>query len=103
MDPRSPVAVTPELAAASAALCDVAKRLPAANRHMASWLGRFTSFAIGGVDAADRFRGLRDEFNIAKAGPELHKMKYRCSELGAIFDKKIRPFAPFSEIASGLQ
>jgi hypothetical protein len=81
----------------------VAKRLLAANRHMASWLGRFTSFAIGGVDAADRFRGLRDEFTIAKAGPELHKMKYRCSELGAIFDKKIKPFAPFSEIASGLQ
>src|SRR5690349_7712620 len=77
--------------AASAALCEVAKRLLAANQHMASWLSRFTSFAIGGADAADRFRRLRDEFNTAKTGPELHKMKFRCHELGAIFDTKIKP------------
>ena len=53
-----------KLPAASAALCDVAKRLLAANQHMASWISRFTSFAIGGADAADRFRWLRDEFNV---------------------------------------
>ncbi len=80
-----------KLAAASAALCDVAQRLLASNRHTASWLSQFTSFDIGGADAAARFRKLRDEFNTAKAGPELHRMKFRCRDLGAIFDREIKP------------
>lgn len=76
---------------ASAALCEASKRLLAANRHMAGWLTRFTSFRISDPQPADRFRALRDEFVQAQAGGDLSLMKWRCHELGVIFDWEIAP------------
>lgn len=76
---------------ASAAMSQVAGRLLDANSHMAGWLIRFTNLRFGSAQSTKNYSDLVDDWIKAKAGAELHKLKFRCRELFAIYKKRINP------------
>jgi hypothetical protein len=76
---------------ASAAMSQVAARLLDANSHMAGWLTSFTNLRFGSEQSAKDFFDLVKRWSDAKTGPELHTLKWRCRELFAIYENRIKP------------
>ena len=76
---------------ASAAMSQVAARLLDANSQMAGWLTRFTNLRFGSVRYTEDFFDLVKAWSDAKTGSELHRLKFRCHELFAIYDRRVKP------------
>ena len=80
----TPLLRDPEFRAAAAGLHEITVLLLRANENLARWLHLFRQFRFRGDDAGQRFGDLVQRYATAKAGHELHEMKFRCGDIWII-------------------
>jgi hypothetical protein len=79
----------PPLREVAAGLHEVALLLLDANENPTGWLYQFRNFTFRGADPEHRFGVLTERYARAKAGRELHAMKFHCGHIRTLYHEHV--------------